>query len=268
MNITPQVLIIATGLWMCQAHGALVPTPGRIDARVRTAPFDPNQVYRLQGTLGYAIDLIVSADEEFIGVSGGDLEAVVVAANKHRLTIKPAVAPLFTNFTLLTTRRAYAIEYQVSEPQEGDEPQMFSVQFTYLPAPSSGPSPAEKAQQLLERPRPIVNTDYWYCGDVGLEPQSASDDGLHSRLTFHPNTEWPAIYLLHADGSESLMNFSVQGNTAVIHRLFERVILRRGNLVGCVFNHAFNHAFNRAQDMPNSGTVSPEVSRILKGSRR
>ncbi|MEJ1961783.1 MAG: hypothetical protein WDO56_09640 [Gammaproteobacteria bacterium] len=51
-------------------------------------------MYRLEGTLGYAIDLIVAPDEEFVGVAGGELEAVVIATHANRLTIKPKTAPL------------------------------------------------------------------------------------------------------------------------------------------------------------------------------
>jgi type IV secretion system protein VirB9 len=230
---------------------------------VRTAPYDENQVYRLHGTMGFAIDLIVSSEEEFAGISGGDLESVVVAANKQRLTIKPTIAPLSTNFTVLTNLRVYHIEYHVGARQEKEEPELFSVQFIYAPKPAAGPSPTQKIEQVLRSPV-IVNTDYWYCGDLALEPVSASDDGMHTRLTFSANTEWPAIYVLHSDGVESLVNFSVQGDTAVIHRLFERLILRRGNLVGCVFNRALI----REQHSPHSGTISPEVARTLKGSSR
>lgn len=255
--------IIAMGLWASYAQGALVPTPGALDARVRTAPYDPNQVYRLQGTLGYAIDLIVAPDEALIGLAGGELDAVVVAANAHRLTIKPTRAPLSTNFTLLTTLRAYHIEYSVSEPKDGGEPEIFSVQFTYAPA-SADQSPDDTIDRALDQTPPVVNSDYWYCGAGALQPVAASDDGLHTRLTFSPHTEWPAMYVLGADGAESLVNVSVQGNTAVIHRLFQRLILRRGNLVGCVVNRGAV----RAQPAPPTGTVSPHVSRVLKGVKR
>ncbi len=265
MSLSRAALIAAMGLWVSQARGEFVPTPGHVDTRVRTAAYNPDQVYRLQGVMGFAIDLVFAPDEECTGISGGDLDAVVVAANGHRLTIKPKLAPVATNFTVLTNKRTYRIEYHVAPPDDGTvEPQIFSVEFNYAPPKASSPSLAEKVQQALESPRPSLNRDYWYCGHVDLQPVAASDDGLHTRLTFSRDTEWPAIYLLNRDGSESLVNLSVQGNTAVIHRLFERVILRRGNLVGCVFNGAVI----RAQSPPQSGTVSPEVSRVLKGTRR
>jgi len=254
-------LLFAIGFSAAHIDAAVVPLAGRLDTRIRNVAFDADQVYRLQGVVGYAIDLIFASDEDCVGISGGDLDAVVLAANGHRLTIKPKL-PVATNFTVLTTLRAYHIEYHVDEAST--EPEIFAVQFTYAPLPSAAPTPAQQIDRALEEPRPVVNTNYWYCGALALEPVNAWDDGLHTHLTFSAHTEWPAIYLLNADGSESLLNFSVRDDTAVIHRLFERVILRRGKQVGCVFNRAAA----QPQESARTGTVSPDVSRVMKATRR
>lgn len=261
MNVTRQIVIAAMSVSMCPAHSAIVPTAGILDTRVRTAAYEPNEVYRLQGTLGFSIDLVVSPEEQFVGVSGGDLEAVVVSAAQSRLSIKPVLAPFKTNFTVLTNLRAYHIEYLVDERKKDEEPDTFSVQFTYPPKPSVDATDV-KIDEALKRAAPVLNTDYWYCGDLSLQPLSASDDGLHTRITFAADSEWPAIYVLHSDGEESLVNVSVDGDTAVVHRTFERVILRRGELVGCIFNRALI----QNPRSPHTGTVSPDVQRVLRGT--
>ena len=108
------------------------------------------------------------------------------------------------------------------------------------------------------RPR---NFDYWYCGSPTLRPVAASDDGVHTHLRFGAHAELPAIFVRNDDGSESLLNFSVESGDVVIHRVAKRFILRRGLLRGCVVNKSFNGGGERL----DSGTVSPSVERVTQG---
>jgi type IV secretion system protein VirB9 len=107
-----------------------------------------------------------------------------------------------------------------------------------------------------ERPQ---NTDYWFCGNPSLQPVAASDDGVHTRLRFSPSAEIPAFFIRSDDGTESLLNYSVdlaQGDV-LIHRTARRLILRRGKLTGCVVNKSYSGASERLK----SGTLSPQVKR-------
>jgi len=94
-----------------------------------------------------------------------------------------------------------------------------------------------------------------------LRPAAASDDGVHTRLTFAANSDLPAIFVRNADDSESLLNFSVDAGDVVIHRVAQRFILRRGALTGCVINRGFAGGGRRLE----SGTVAPEVQRRVQG---
>jgi type IV secretion system protein VirB9 len=110
------------------------------------------------------------------------------------------------------------------------------------------------------RPR---NIDYWFCGDRSLEPTAASDDGLHTRLTFAAKAEQPAIFILNDDGTESLLNFSMDEGDVIVHRVARRFILRRGTLAGCVVNKGFVGTGERSM----SHTVSDQVERTVPGAR-
>ena len=105
--------------------------------------------------------------------------------------------------------------------------------------------------------------DYWYCGNSLLQPVAVSDDGVHTRLRFGPSAELPAIFVRSDDGSESLLNYSMEGRDMVIHRLARHFILRRGKLVGCVTNKGFIGSGERLE----SGTVSPQVHRQTREIR-
>ena len=107
------------------------------------------------------------------------------------------------------------------------------------------------------------NIDYWYCGEPSLQPTAASDDGVHTRLTFAAKAEQPAIFVLNEDGSESLLNFSMDEGDVIVHRVARRLILRRGQLAGCVVNKGFAGSGERLK----SHTVSEEVERLTPGAR-
>jgi type IV secretion system protein VirB9 len=110
------------------------------------------------------------------------------------------------------------------------------------------------------RPR---NRDYWYCGNRSLQPVATSDDGVHTRITFGDRSEIPAIFVRNEDGSESLLNFSMDAGDVVIHRVASRFVLRRGKLTGCIVNKGYAGAGLRL----DSGTVSPQIERDVKGAR-
>ena len=75
--------------------------------------------------------------------------------------------------------------------------------------------------------------------------------------------ELPAIFVRNEDGSESLLNFSIDEGDVVIHRLAPKFILRRGRLTGCIVNKGFAGAGVRLE----SGTVSPRIERDRKAPR-
>jgi type IV secretion system protein VirB9 len=95
-----------------------------------------------------------------------------------------------------------------------------------------------------------------------LKPVAASDDGVHTRLTFGAKAELPAIFVRNDDGPESLLNFSMGEGDVVIHRVAPRFILRRGRLAGCVVNKGFSGSGERL----DSGTVAPTVERERRGT--
>jgi type IV secretion system protein VirB9 len=65
------------------------------------------------------------------------------------------------------------------------------------------------------------------------------------------------LFVLNEDGSESLLNFTVEDGEIVVHRVARRFVVRRGRLVGCVVNKAFDGGGERLE----SGTLAPDVMR-------
>ena len=136
---------------------------------------------------------------------------------------------------------------------------IYVLRFTYPPPASAGDSAAALAHALESAGAPR-NLEYWYRGSPELKPIAASDDGVQTRLRFGSLQELPAIFLGNDDGSESLVNVTVDGLDVVVHRVSHRLVLRRGKLTGCIVNSAFGGAGGHA----SSGTVTPTVERVIR----
>jgi type IV secretion system protein VirB9 len=256
---------MAVLLWATVATAEQLPAKGVTDSRVRVAAYDPDQVYRLYGFVGYQIDIEFDAGETYVGIGGGDLEGLTVGALDNHVLLKPKAANVGTNLTVFTNRHHYHFDYSVSvrRPDVTRDEVIYALRFTY-PAKPPGPTAEERidagfAQASAHRPR---NIDYWFCGSEDVKPTAASDDGVHTRLTFAAKGELPAIFVRNDDGSESLLNFSIDEGDVIVHRVARRFILRRGRLTGCIVNKGFVGSGERLE----SGTVAPDVKRERKGA--
>jgi type IV secretion system protein VirB9 len=244
-----------------QAYTEVVPPTGEIDSRVRVVAYNNQEVYRLHGFVGYQIDLQFEPGESFVGMGAGDLDALSFVAAANHLFIKPKVTQVGTNLTVLTTKRSYQFDYTASV-RRGDvavADVIYSLRFTYVQPAAEGSS-AARVDGLLGRSQSAKgpNTDYWYCGSSSLKPVTASDDGVHTRLRFASHAEQPAIFVRNDDGSESLLNFSMQSGDMIVHRVVRELVVRRGRLTGRIVNKSFVGSGERLE----SGTVSPAVERV------
>jgi type IV secretion system protein VirB9 len=230
------------------------------DSRIRTARYETDQVYPLQGFVGYAIDLEFEPGESFVGLGAGDLGGLTFAAQANHLFLKPKAPGVVTNLTVLTDRRAYHFDYTVSarHPLPGAEDLVYVLRFTYPPPPgAAGDVIGRRLAEVDTRQR---NLDYWYAGSASLRPTAAWDDGVQTHLRFGSRQELPAVFLRNDDGSESLVNTTIDDGDVIVHRVSARLIVRRGKLSGCIVNESFSGGGKRLR----SGTVTPAVERVTR----
>jgi type IV secretion system protein VirB9 len=258
---------VCTFLYSITPMAESVPVKGIVDSRIRVAAYSSDEVYKLRGIVGYQIDLEFEAGETFTGLGAGDLEGLSFVGQDNHLFLKPRAAKVATNLTVLTSRRHYQFDYIAlsQRPAADDSGVIYALRFTYPPPPaqSAADAAAKRLDSQLEsastkRPR---NIDYWYCGQPTLRPVAAFDDGVHTRLRFAANSDLPAIFIRNEDGSESLLNFSMDAGDVIVHRVASRFILRRGKLTGCIVNQGFIGGGTRL----DSGTVTPDVERRVQG---
>jgi type IV secretion system protein VirB9 len=240
----------------------------RPDPRIRVVPYRADAVYRLRGYVGYQIDITFAPGERFVGLGVGDAKGVTFATDANHLFLKPRAAPVATNLTVLTNRRTYLFDYEAGSrpPDPSGADVLYALRFEYPAALVSAASQQRRrvatdlAAARRARPR---NYDYWYCGDPSLKPIAAWDDGVQTTLVFGARAELPAVFALNGDGSESLVNFDVQGGRLVIQRVARRLIVRRGKLAGCIVDRAFTGGGERLA----SGTIAPNVERSTRSGR-
>ncbi len=246
-----------------------VPVAGEIDARIRTVEYDPLQVYRLEGRVGYQIDIQFDRGETFVGLGAGDLQALAFTAHGNHLFLKPKASRVETNLTVITSLRDYRFEYSVGQQPPGSQEQslLYALRFVYSaskdaePAASRRPAADPLADLRAAATTAPRNTNYWYCGHASIKPTAAWDDGMRTLLRFGARAELPAIFVVNDDDTESLVNFNSQQGDIIVHRVARRFVLRRGRLTGCVVNAGFQGSGER----PATGTITPAVERVTTG---
>ena len=233
-----------------------------VDTRIRMFVYAADEVYRLKGYVGYQIDVEFEPGETFVGLGTGDLDSLTFAAQDNHLFLKPKAGGVDTNLTVLTTRRTYHFDYAVSEhrpdPAFGDV--IYVLRFSYPAQPSV--RVAERVEHSLAAAGETHwhNLNYGYRGSPQLKPSATWDDGVQTHLKFGPQQELPAIFVRNDDGSESLVNFTIDTADIVVHRVSRQLIVRRGRLEGCIVNEGFTGSGARL----DSGTVAPAVKRVTR----
>jgi type IV secretion system protein VirB9 len=236
-------------------HAELLPQVFGGDSRIRGVMYDPDQVLKLEGVVGFHLHLELEEGESFVNLGAGDTAAIEVGAEGRHLMLKPKQETVATNLTLLTNKRVYTIEYTARRERDL-QPTVYVVRFRYPP----GAVPEVPDPQPPAAPH---NRNYWACGAAELRPVEAFDDGVQTHLRFPARAEWPAIFVAGADQSEGLVNFHVEGDVAIVHRVARRLLLRRGERVACVENRAFDGG---GRSLP-SGTVAEDIERVTAGGR-
>jgi len=235
------------------------------DPRIRVLDYAADEVYRLKGYVGFQIDLEFEAGETFVGLGAGDLEGLTFASQGNHLFLKPRSGDIATNITVITSRRTYHIEYTASEHRPDAAPSdiVYVLRFSYPQSPTEHATDVVEHRLAKAADTRWHNLNYSYRGSPQLKPAAAWDDGVETRLRFASQQELPAIFVGNDDGTESLLNFSVDRDEITVQRVARHFIVRRGRLRGCILNEGFTGSGERLQ----SGTVAPSVERATREAR-
>lgn len=220
-------------------HAAQTPAPGRLDPRITSIVYQPNNVVRVFATYGISTMIIFDEDEKFETVALGDTESwdVVPTDKANILFIKPKAKNVNTNMNVVTTKRVYYLELNDYAPEDGKK--VFGIRFVY-PEKDINASLRKEAQSRAANPnmagidKATVNIDYSFSGDGKLKPLMVFDDGKKTFFKFGARV--PAIFAVNADFTETLRNFRREGEYIVIDGTATQYTLRDGDDWTCIFN--------------------------------
>ncbi len=260
----PIASAIAVMLWLLLGEAEGNPAS---DPRLHVVDYRPTLVLPLTTFVGYHVHFEFAPGEYFVNLGAGDTSTLDVGAEGNHLLLKPKQPSAGMNLTILTNRRAYFVDYRALARSPRTDEAVYSIVFRYPDAaqPTAAVTNASASPDApLGGPRRESNRDYWYCGSPSLRPIAAVDDGLQLRLTFAPHAELPAVFTAEPDGQEALVNTHIENDSIVVHRLAERMVLRRGREVGCVVDRNAHSRERRAA----TGTIDEHVDRAVRGVPR
>ena len=253
-----------------------LPKQVRQDQRVREVEYDPSQV-TLIATQRLISTQVEFSPEETIVTAGIGNPSYNMVAKLNYLFVKPTELHPPTNVNVVTQlpdgrRRTYQLVFGITPPGERREPPFFLVRFRYSADVQARRAAEATARANVQRGKDADrvlaldanmswrNYAYSIQGETDFEPAEVYDNGKVTTFRFRGATELPAIYLGLDDGKDELVPKSVDGDLVIVHAVAKKFVLRRGDLVMCVFNERFSSEGIE----PGTGTTSPNVVRLTK----
>ena len=209
------------------------------DSRIRTVPFQRDNVVVVHGALGVSTMVAFGDDERIETVAIGDSVGwqAVPDQSKRFLFIKPLEPHAVTNMNVVTRKRIYNFLLRAVDNRASV---VFKVRFTYpdveedqrLLALAKAKAAMPNYRALMSRPG--TNFDYTYKGQITAKPDFVFDDGIKTYFRF--GGEVPAIFLVNPDRSETLVNYRREGEIIVVDKVAGQFTMRKGDETACVFN--------------------------------
>lgn len=265
-----RILFAALLLIPMLSFGETIPKGGPLDARIKTVVYNASDVVKIVGHYGYSTDIEFAPDEQVQSIALGDSLAWEVAPSGSHLFVKPREDNAVTNATVVTNRRVYQFSLDARHAAgltgARSTGMFFEVRFRY-PSDEAALAQTQHAQadraQLaveLDAPPKPVNWNYYACGERALWPSEVYDDGRFTYLRFPNAQEIPAVFIINADRTESLVNGEMRGDQYVVQTTTRKLVLRRGQSVACIENRSYDL---RGIATPTD-TTSPEVRRTIR----
>jgi type IV secretion system protein VirB9 len=253
----------------------------KLDSRIQVVRHT-GDIVRVLAAEGVATTIEFDRSETIKDFAMGDRDAWKAKHNGNLFIFKPHMPKGDTNLTVFTDKRAYLFRLVMLRKETPSVAYWLKVEAPPPPTPapplSSNGAPVVSPEAMALAKRELeqrqiaedfkqtkfqgrLNYDYWIVGPTQLQPIAAHDNGTFTYLTFSASNPLPAPFVMEPDGTEALVDFHMDpdGMTMVLHRVVERIVVRRGDLVAGITNRAVNRP---AQPSP-TGTTSDRVRRVI-----
>ncbi|MCK1717467.1 P-type conjugative transfer protein VirB9 [Bradyrhizobium sp. 141] len=265
------------------------PTAGKLDPRMRSLAYDPNQVVRLSTAVGATLVIRFGSSETVTAVAVSNSKDLAALPRGNYLFFKASQILPSQPVIVLTAsdagmrRYVFSISTKAMSRLDQEQPDLYySVQFSYpddeaaarrKEAEQKAATRRRRAEveyqqrtlEVLKRPAADPASDNWHYvaqGDRSLLPIEVFDNGFTTVFRFPGNVRIPSIYTINPDGKEATANYSVKGDYLEVSVVSREWRLRDGSTVLCIWNTAYNPVGRK----PDTGTVRPDVRRVLRGA--
>lgn len=290
------VLLLGTAV-AGPAFAVQEPRAGRWDARVRSVPYNPNDIVRVVGSTFTSTQIMFAVGETITHIAIGDSEAWLPQPTGNLLFIKPIEVRAPTNMQVVTSRpdgsvRSYQFELIARATPSTSSAQVASLDGA-VPAPATAAAtpyaigfvyPGDVREAAIATRKRLaagaserqaearLAVDYFYGprnwryagqGSHAIEPTEVSDNGRLTAMRFPGVSSLPSIYTVAPDGQESIVPYTMRGDVAVVSTTAREFRLRLGSEVLRVFNLAYDPIGVN----PGTGTTTPEVVRSVREGR-
>jgi len=261
---------------------ASTPHGSHFDSRIQYIDYNDGDVVVIRSEPGYGTRVVFAPGEHIQNVATGFLQgwqlvwkdnqlyikpkSVVSGTGKNQTVIRPEEKPELwtTNIMVTTALRLYDFDLRlVADRKQG---LAYRIQFHYPldeQAARIKDDEAKATKAVMARKPAPRNWNYtMQVGDASesIAPTMAYDDGRFTYLRFPNNRDFPAVFMVAADKSESLVNTHTDKDILVIQRVAKELVLRLGNEVVGVYNEGYD----KDGLAPTDGTSVPGVKRVIK----
>lgn len=265
-----------------------VPTGSKYDGRIQYVDYNPGDVVLVRASPGIGSRIVFAPGEMIINAASGFTEGWEFKGAGNMLFIKPKSVKLSdaqiqqpesgkwnTNLMVTTTQRIYDFDLQLLPGDSSAAPSKatmaaYRVQFRY-PADEVAKADAEtrKRQAEMRLAAKSSPVNWHYTMQVGkksrdIAPVLAYDDGRFTYFRFPGNRDFPTVFLVAEDGTESIIDTHIDPEATdilVVHRVARAMSLRLGNAIVGIYNERFDPVGRPAEN----GTTVPGVKRVIIG---
>jgi type IV secretion system protein VirB9 len=261
---------LATALTAAPALADQPTSASKYDGRIRFATYNNADVLTIDTMAGIATHIQLEEGEAYVTHAFGDAAAWSFAMERNHVFLKPKAEKADTNLVIVTDKRTY--NFRLRYHNKDTDPVVYQLSF-YYPESQTKATATTNVKDVVEKgfkvPTGRANTDYTMAGDRSIAPINVWDDGKFTYFKFPEYRDLPAIYIVDADGRESMVNRNTAGEAndiIVAQKVNEKWRVRLGDQVLSVFNEkmiAERDAPIATNRSDVTGTRSPAVARVI-----
>lgn len=243
------------------------------DARVVCVPYVPNDVVKVLASPTRATTIIFGSDETVGPMPLSDSTKWDTKPAGNVLAVSPeGMDP--GNLTVITKKSDGTERHYFFDLVATKDGAVYGMQFTYpddVRRERADAAQERAAQVTAQQVSARLKTDVFYgesnwryrckC-EAGreIQPDEIRDNGMSTTFRFRGNRRPPAIYTVSRDGTETIANYTMVDDLAVVANVSELWRLRDGGAVVDIWNVGYNPVGAN----PQTGTISPDVVRAVR----